>query len=502
MHTPMNRGTDARKLKADAAEAAAKGKHKKALEKYLELERIEPKEGGWARRAGEMYRQLGRVDEGIAAFQRAAEKYAASGLVAKASAVCQAILRLRPQDAGARATLDRLTSGGAPSPTPGARGAVPMRLPTSDGLSGRHRAASEPGAFRVRAGGSVPPPAAPPPAAPPQLDPARTSEVDSLGPEVRPERTRASTPPPTPPTTAPPARLEPREIASQGLDVDEPRSLAIEEPEALEIEEIEELDADLLDDAGDEIELVDEAAAAGQGEALLDRDAMSAGAPAESQGLFDLAASEPAGRPGDAGLVDLPEPGMFDHVADEAAASTGAPPRPEAAAGRRSEPELEIEAVAVDDPEDLDLGEDLAGFAFDEDSAALDAQSSVDPDELYQEVLASSPLFAPFAPEEARSLVERFDIVEIEAGETVVEAGRLAERLILLARGKLVIAGQDGESAAPAGTVLGTTSLLSRAPEPATARAVSACVALALPSATFRELIMTHPMLLAQLAEA
>jgi hypothetical protein len=47
---------DPRQLKDEAQQAVVRGKWKKALEVYLTLEKIEPRDGTWPQRAGEMYR--------------------------------------------------------------------------------------------------------------------------------------------------------------------------------------------------------------------------------------------------------------------------------------------------------------------------------------------------------------------------------------------------------------------------------------------------------------
>ena len=56
---------DVRNLRAEASEAAAAGKHKKALAAYLELEQLEPRDAQWSKRAAETYRRLGKDRESI-----------------------------------------------------------------------------------------------------------------------------------------------------------------------------------------------------------------------------------------------------------------------------------------------------------------------------------------------------------------------------------------------------------------------------------------------------
>jgi CRP-like cAMP-binding protein len=96
---------DGRALREEAAAAVAAGKHKRALSAYLELERLEANDAQWAKRAGETYRRLGNNSNAIEAFERSAERYAQNGFLVQAIAVCKVILQLAPNHAG---TLRRL----------------------------------------------------------------------------------------------------------------------------------------------------------------------------------------------------------------------------------------------------------------------------------------------------------------------------------------------------------------------------------------------------------
>jgi CRP-like cAMP-binding protein len=90
---------DGRALREEAAAAVAAGKHKRALAFYLELERLESGDAQWAKRAGETYRRLGNRSNAIGAFERSAERYAQNGFLVQAIAVCKVILHLDPNHA-------------------------------------------------------------------------------------------------------------------------------------------------------------------------------------------------------------------------------------------------------------------------------------------------------------------------------------------------------------------------------------------------------------------
>jgi CRP-like cAMP-binding protein len=96
---------DGRALREEAAAAVAAGKHKRALAAYLELERLEANDAQWAKRAGETYRRLGNNANAVEAFERSADRYAQNGFLVQAIAVCKVILQIDPNHAD---TLRRL----------------------------------------------------------------------------------------------------------------------------------------------------------------------------------------------------------------------------------------------------------------------------------------------------------------------------------------------------------------------------------------------------------
>ena len=78
---------DARGLRDEAGQAATEGKHKRALECYVELEQLEPADPNWPKRAAEIYRRLGKNREAVAAYDCAAERYAQGGFLVQSIAV-------------------------------------------------------------------------------------------------------------------------------------------------------------------------------------------------------------------------------------------------------------------------------------------------------------------------------------------------------------------------------------------------------------------------------
>ena len=108
---------DGRALREEAATATAAGKYKRALAAYLELERIEPRDAQWAKRAAETYRRLGNTKNAIEAYERSAERYAQNGFLVQAMAVCKLILQIAPRHEGTLSRLARMNEQVGAGPT-------------------------------------------------------------------------------------------------------------------------------------------------------------------------------------------------------------------------------------------------------------------------------------------------------------------------------------------------------------------------------------------------
>lgn len=108
---------DVRALREEAAEATASGKYKRALAAYLELERLDPRDAQWAKRAGETYRRLGNSKHAIEAFERSADRYAQNGFLVQAIAVCKLVLQIDPQHQEALRRLAQMNEQLGAGPT-------------------------------------------------------------------------------------------------------------------------------------------------------------------------------------------------------------------------------------------------------------------------------------------------------------------------------------------------------------------------------------------------
>ncbi|MBK9069777.1 MAG: tetratricopeptide repeat protein [Myxococcales bacterium] len=134
---------DLRKLKDDAAEAVDRGKFKKALQCYEQLEQHDASDGNWSRRAAEMWRKLDDREQALAAYLRAVETYVRAGFLIQAVAMCKMALQLHPAHPVVMARLATLQQGVAvtpmlaspATPNPGitARGAADVPAASSRG---------------------------------------------------------------------------------------------------------------------------------------------------------------------------------------------------------------------------------------------------------------------------------------------------------------------------------------------------------------------------------
>lgn len=102
-----------RELREAALASSRKGHHAAALERFRDLERLDPTEADWPRRAADCQRALGDVPQQLAALGRAAELYAQAGAMAKAIAMCRMILSLDPEHTETQERLSALQQQGA-----------------------------------------------------------------------------------------------------------------------------------------------------------------------------------------------------------------------------------------------------------------------------------------------------------------------------------------------------------------------------------------------------
>jgi CRP-like cAMP-binding protein len=117
-------------------------------------------------------------------------------------------------------------------------------------------------------------------------------------------------------------------------------------------------------------------------------------------------------------------------------------------------------------------------------------------------LLQSSPLFQEFDAEGRCALSRMFEVRRAATGTRLAVAGKRMDGLYISLTGTLLIEapGVEPRIAVP-GSMFGQHTLLSQEPAPASVTARVNLVVLRLPSATFSQLAMQYPMIVARLAE-
>ena len=510
---------DGRALRDEAASANAAGKYRRALTAYLELERLEPRDAQWAKRTGETYRRLGRDKEATIAYERAADRYAQNGFLVQAIAVCKLILQIDSQHADALRRLSQMSEQVVAGPTRAAGYAENNpNLHTNPNVNAIRRAnlekttpdsqfqedtprARTPTSPRPRTKSSAPPPVAVPrtKSRPIALDPTAGIESVHLSREIPLSYERDE--------TQPGVYVIPLEEPTQDdfeiieLEVDDDIEPEIELATELEFEDIEEIPLPEPRAIGTAAQ---RALASTPLFAGLSPDALEA--LVEHLELVPMDAGDILFREGDAADA------LYVVAEGEVAVLAEGPPRVEMA---RLGPGAFIGEVALmtDQPRSATVAAITAAELLRIDRATLSrvlanhgdvlrAVLRFVRDRLVDRWMRTSPLFRPFDEAQRVELAGRFNFLEIEAGHKVLTAGVRPDGLYIILAGQLVVtrSGVTLASLGP-GDLIGETALLSGGPFKSEVTAHGKTLALCLPAADFREVIMTHPHVLEYIGE-
>jgi len=520
---------DGRALREEAAAAVAAGKHKRALAAYLELERLESNDAQWAKRAGETYRRLGNSSNAIEAFERSAERYAQNGFLVQAIAVCKVILQIDPNHAD---TFHRLAEMNEKI------GAGQTRAAT---MAENNPALHEnPSVAAIRHG---------------RLTPEAQRADDGLS---RPRkdsegyrRVRQS----TPPAMAAVARTKSRPIAlsfgaaldsvnfktevpeSHQREGDEPgiHVIPIDEDEfdqdttnvdriglplsELQLHEVEVIDPELSDstelDLSDleEIPLAQPRVIGAAAARALAATPLFAGMPSDA--LQDLVANlqlvsldegELLFREGD------PSDALYVIVEGELSVSAEGPPRVEMSrlgpgtfigeVALMTDQPRSATVVCVQPAELLRIDRQTLSLVLANHGDVLRAVLRFVRDRLVDRWMRTSPLFRPFNDAERIELAAKFKFLEIDAGTVLLGAGERPDGLYIVLAGQFVVLRNKSAIAQlGAGDLIGETALLSGGAFKSDVVARGKGLALCLPAAAFREVIMTHPHVLEYVGE-
>lgn len=448
---------DSRSLRDEATTAASEGKHRKALECYLELERIEPAEPNWSKRVAETYRRLGRNREAIAAYDRAAERYVQNGFLVQAIAVCKVILQIDP---GNEQTKHRLLTISEQQDSGRSQAGA---------LADRHRSlhgVPAVDAMREAPAGTSPPPLRSEPAlVVAELPPDDAGEL-----ELEPTAHGAARPAPvTPrrPTTPPgvyrPAPPEPPAAADE-LDLDD----------ALAYEAV--ASGRAYESSSDKRKPV-------SGPILLDR-----GAPLDS---VPLAPAIPGAQPerssdgATSGIIVIP---IDDDTLLDADGEV---------------PALELEAVTV--PRDVEVSPEVQLEPTEEpvELAVEDLEEVPDLAEpraysaAAQRALMATPLFAGLPPAALEHVIDRMALVELADGDVLFRQGDPGDALFVVAEGGVIVVSEGPPrqelSRFGPGAFFGEVALITEEPRSATIVADGPTQLMALDREILRALVREFP---------
>lgn len=404
-------------LRAEAQDYATRGKLDKAAIAYQKLAELEPGDGNWPHRAGELLVKAGSQAEGLDLLRRAVSAYAEAGFLLKAVAVCKLILRIDASADDARQTLAELNE---------ARGIRVMTV------------APEP----VRPAGD---------AADDWSQPPDDDDLIPIDEEVPLEIEMVAEP-------------EVGEAARKAL-----RASAL----------IAALEPGRLDDFIDRCTLVDlepEQTVFRQGDA--------------GDSLFVVTSGQVAviaEGPPRVTLDVLGEGAFFGEIALTTAQMRTA----------TVEAATRVELLGFDRNVVVDL--------LREPSVRAVILSAVR-ERLVGRLVATSPLFQAYGASERGDLAARFRCREVAPGTELIAQGETSEGLFAVVTGTARVARTDGGGESilaelGPGDVFGEMSLLTGEPAVATVTAHSRMLVLQLPRTTFREVIMTHPQVLAAVGD-
>jgi CRP-like cAMP-binding protein len=516
---------DGRALREEAAAATATGKYKRALSAYLELERMEPRDAQWPKRAAETYRRLGNNRSAMDAYERSADRYAQNGFLVQAMAVCKLILQIDPRHEGSLGRLAQMNEqvGQGPTRAQGFAENNPA-LHASPNVQLIRRSASGSEAAVTMPHDS---PIAPKPADPFSM---RSRPVSTAPPNPAVPRTKSR------PIQMPPgAALESVNLSEQvassyehsspgvfvipiddEFDDPPPRVsvpvIEVEPPEDQVEAELDDLTELELEDI-EEVPLAEPRAVGLAAQRALAATPLFAGLPKEALEslvahltlvtLEEGAALFHEGDPGDA---------LYVIVEGEVAVQAEGPPLVEMA---RMGPGAFIGEVALmtDQPrsatvtatqtsELLRIDRQTLSRVLADHGDVLRAVLRFVRERLVDRWMRTSPLFRPFDDEQRSELAARFKFLEIETDTVLLASGSKPDGLYIVLAGTCQVR-REGATVATLGPgdLIGETALLSGGTFRSDVISRGKSLALCLPASEFREMIMTHPHVLEYIGE-
>lgn len=527
---------DVRELKDNAADFFRKGRFGKAADAYVQLVKLEPKEGQHLIKLGDSYRRDGKREQAIEAYRRAVDDYARQGIVIKAIAACKLILEIDANQKDAQEALatlcskryvkrDQIDAPAAPAsrgmPAPRGR-PTSIELPDDDGgdttIETAGGATIDNGA--KPAARAVPPRPvsrpAEPPRPPPRVEPSRVPPPRPAEPEAAGgididfDLTEAS----LPPTSSRPA--PPKEPEALDLDLGPPpaeRSRAGATYDLTEeLEELEELEAieepPVVASGAVELELVASARTEAARPPTPMADILSDSLLIEGEAddgeeveLLSITTGETivtgpvAVSRGEQALGVAPRPPPKPDDLDELFTSGPSAPAPGPSVEEllRARERAEMAALANE------ASFDFAGPASREPEPAAEPEPmapAIPSGDVDQQ---SVPLFSELPREAFLDLLERLTFRRVDAGEVILREGDAGKSIFVLASGKARVVKGHGSpkplelATLDDGAFFGEMALLNGAPRVASVVALEDSEVLELTEALLRDLTARHP---------
>ena len=496
---------DARALREEAATATAAGKHRRALECYLELERLEPAEPNWPKRVAEIHRRAGKTADAIDAYERAIDRYVRGGFLVQAIAVCKVILQMEPAHAAAQ---DRLAAISEQQAAGQSRfGALADRHRSLHGVPGVEALRAAEHAERRRRPPTLPPDE------PMRIERAGGEEIitsppplaapDTV-PDLAPTPSLTGLPLPTPLGPPPRARtspLLPPASAVPLLDLGDPP------PSPALARRIRRTTAPVFLEPGAPLASVPLSAILPGPDPLPYEEGSQAGIvviPIDEDPVYELSASELVDADDDV-TVDLASrtmPGASLEIPIDVAAPVEAD-TPVVRAPRAPTHDELAEIEDADDPvasvelDEGDDGDDLHDVSIEDLEEVGDRSIHGPIPATARRALAATPLFSSLPAAALEELIDRIQLVDLEAGEVLFHQGDPGVNLYVVVEGAVLVFNEGPPRTRlmvlGPGSFFGEIALVTDHPRSATVQVEQPTQLLSIDRDAVRALMRDHP---------
>jgi CRP-like cAMP-binding protein len=441
----------------DAEQALNKGENKRALQLFVQLERLDPKNPRWPMGVALVLRRFGQRPQEAEALMRAVKIYADAGDTVHVLATVKSVLAIDPQHQEARRAM-AIAAHREHSKSPSSQVQAPQRIVPGS----RVVPIEDLSLHKIVPGASIR-------ASQTTVGAVRTGVYAIPLPDDDDDRTLRFEPP-SQGFVPPPPEKEDESITDEAFDL-----VAREVRSAEKAQEIlptnplfSKLDAEALD----KLVLGSEVVELEQGKEIFRQGAKGDALYVVAEGMVAVIDEGPPKK-----MVGRIGPGEFF---GEIALITNHP-RSATIAALMPTQLIQIDRKAINE-------------VIAHDPSALTTLLSFIRDRLASKVLASHPLFAPFSPPERERLKTRFRFLELEPGATMIREGKMAEGLFVLISGECdVVRDEKWIGMLGPGEIAGEMSLVSGQPANANVKVKKKTLAIELSQKDFLAIIGARP---------